>query len=187
MSGKQNKNQFLALLRGINVGGNNIIAKDDLRRCFEQLGFDNVRTYIQSGNILFFTEETRVKELTESIEAGLAERFDYDAKAVVIPQRKYASAVRSAPDDWGADADRKHNAIFTMGDITPKKLMAQLDAPDPQLETVTIGPGVIFWSASKEQIVKTTIMKLGKSRLYRDVTVRNHNTVFKLLELFRGK
>ena len=45
--------KFLALLRGINVGGKNIIAKDDLRQCFEDLGFESVRTYIQSGNILF--------------------------------------------------------------------------------------------------------------------------------------
>jgi hypothetical protein len=53
--------------------------------------------------------------------------------------------------------------------------------------TVTTGPGVIFWSASKKQLTKTTLMKLAKSPVYQQVTVRNHNTVFKLLDLFESE
>ena len=53
--------RFLALLRGINVGGKNVIAKDALRRCFEEIGLSSVRTYIQSGNILFRSDRTRVR------------------------------------------------------------------------------------------------------------------------------
>ena len=66
----KNDSRFLALLRGINVGGKNIIAKADLRQCFEELGLTNVRTYIQSGNVLFRCDEKSVDELTATLQAG---------------------------------------------------------------------------------------------------------------------
>lgn len=180
----KNAARFLALLRGINVGGKNVIAKDDLRLCFENLGFTNVRTYIQSGNILFRSEETSARKLTEAIEARLSDRFSYEAQAVILPHRKYKSAVAAAPDGWGTDDDYKHNALFTLSSTTPKKVLSQLAAPKSDIETVTPGPGVIFWSASRGHLTKTTIMKLSKERVYQQLTVRNHNTVFKLLDLF---
>lgn len=180
----KNNARFLALLRGINVGGKNIIANNDLRQCFEDLGFRNVRTYIQSGNVLFRSETTSVKELTAAVEAGLSDRFSYEAQAVVLPHRKYKSAVAAAPDGWGTDKEQKHNALFTLSSTTPKKVLAQLVAPKSDIETVTAGPGIIFWSAAKSELTKTTMMKLAKEPVYQQMTVRNHNTVFRLLELF---
>ena len=156
---EKNGSRFLALLRGINVGGKNVIAKDDLRRCFEDLGFKNVRTYIQSGNILFRSDETSVKALTAVVEAGLSDRFSYEAQVVILPHRKYRSAVEAAPDGWGMDDAQKHNALFTLNGTTPKKVMMQLAAPKAEIEAVTTGPGVIFWSASKTHLTKTTMMR----------------------------
>lgn len=179
-----NASRFLALLRGINVGGKNIIAKDDLRQCFEDLGFTNVRTYIQSGNVFFRSDEASVKELTTAVEAGLSDRFSYEAQAVIVPHRKYKSAVAAAPDAWGTDDKQKHNAMFTLSSTTPQKVMAQLSIPKTDIETVTTGPGVIFWSASKSHLTKTAMLKLAREAVYQQMTVRNHNTVFKLLELF---
>ena len=99
--------RYLALLRGINVGGKNIIAKDDLRECFEDLGLTSVRTYIQSGNILFRAESASVKDLAAAIESQLSERFAYEAQAVVLTHRKYKSAVAAAPPAWGIDEEQK--------------------------------------------------------------------------------
>ncbi len=175
--------RFLALLRGINVGGRNIIPKQALAECFVDLGFENVRTYIQSGNILFRSSNTGVRELTSKIEAGLSRRFSYNARAVVLSERTYASAVRAAPAGWGQDDRRKHNALFTLATITPRKVLAQLPPPKPDDETVTTGPGVLFWSASKTRLSKTTMMKLASAPAFQHVTVRNHNTVYRLLEL----
>ncbi len=179
--------QYLALLRGINVGGKNVISKDDLRECFEQLGFAKVTTYIQSGNVLFRSQTTGVKELTSAIEAALSARFCYAARAVVLTRSKYESAVRGAPTDWGADDTRRHNALFTLRGLTAKKVMSQLELPDTDIETVTSTSGAIFWSASKEHVTKTTMIKLSKSPLYQQLTVRNHNTVFKLLDMLASE
>ena len=93
--------RYLALLRGINVGGNNVIAKDDLRRCFEDLGFRNVRTYIQSGNIVFRAPEGETGKLTERVESGLSKRFSYAARAIVLSHAGYRAALAAAPAAWG--------------------------------------------------------------------------------------
>ena len=175
---------FLALLRGLNVGGQNVIAKADLNRCFEGLGFGSVRTYIQSGNVLFRAAETRVAELTRAIETRLSERLGQSVQAVVIPRPRYRAAVRAAPDTWGRDDDRKHNALFTLRGITPRRAVAQLAALKADIEALAVGPGVIFWSVSKEHQTRTTLMRLAATPVYQQVTVRNHRTVFRLLELF---
>ena len=181
---QNDQERFLALLRGINVGGKKLISKEELRQCFEDLGFSSVRTYIQSGNILFRAGQKSAKGLTRTIEAGLSKRFSYGAQAVVISASQYASAVGAAPADWGNNEAQKHNALFMLGGINPEDVLARLPAPKPDFETVTAGPGVIFWSASKKSLGRTTMMKLAGLPIYKQLTVRNHNTVFKLLELF---
>lgn len=176
--------RYVALLRGINVGGRNMISKDELRQLFEDMGFERVRTYIQSGNILFRGNESDSGRLAIKIEKGLSTRFSYPARAVAMSSRQYSSAVASAPDDWGKSDRRKHNALFTLGGVTAQEVLDQLPAPKKRIETVTTGPGVLFWSASKKHLTKTTMLKLSSAPVYQQVTIRNHNTVFKLLSLF---
>mgnify|MGYP001826276742 CR=1 FL=1 len=175
---KKSGSRFLALLRGINVGGRNVIGKDELRGCFESLGLVNVRTYIQSGNVLFRSSERSVAKLTAAIEDGLSTAFSYHAQALVLPHRRYRSALAAAPDDWGVDADQKHNAIFTLGRTTTAQVLAGLPPLKQDFETVTTAPGVIFWTVSRQHQTKTTMMKLAAADVYQQVTVRNHNTVF---------
>lgn len=176
--------KFLALLRGINVGGKNVIAKDSLKQCFEAFGFVNVRTYIQSGNVLFQSDEANTKVLATAIEMTLSDLLSCDAKAVVFSKRKYAAAVQAAPKEWGRNDSQQHNAAFTLGGISPKRALAQLPSPKEEIESMVAGPGVIYWSVSKAQLTKTTFMKLPSSPVYQRLTIRNHNTVNKLLELF---
>ncbi len=178
------QSRFLAFLRGINVGGNNIIPKKELQQSFEDLGFTNVRTYIQSGNILFRSNATDVNELTGMIENGLSRRFSYDARAVVLSHDRYTSALQAAPEDWGKNDLFKHNALFTLEGISAEEVLAKLPPIKKEIECVTAGPGVVFWSVSKKQLTRAGMMKLPAAAVYRQVTVRNHNTVFRLLELF---
>lgn len=170
----------LALLRGINVGGKNIIAKEDLKQCFEDLGFADVSTYIQSGNILFRSTAAPIRQMTAAIEAGLSKRFSYDAQAVVWSRTKYRKAMRSIPEGWGTDESRKHNALFTIGRLTSSGFVSQLVDPKADFETVTAVPGVVFWSVSKENQGRSAYARLVKNSVYSQVTIRNHNTFLKL-------
>ena len=160
-----------------------MIRKDDLRSCFADLGFSDVRTYIQSGNVLFRSNEEDLKELREAIERGLSERFAYPAQAVVLTQREYAAVVRAAPPGWGSDAQQKHYALFTLPGVTPERVMAQLPSPRAKVETVSAGPGVVFWSISNARQAQTTYAKLPAAAVSRQLTIRNHKTVWKLRDL----
>ena len=131
-----------------------------------------------------FDPRNECQEADGAIEVELSDRFSYDARAVILPHRKYKSAVAAAPDGWGTDNEYKHNALFTLSKTTPKKVLSQLAAPKSHIQTVTTGPGVIFWSASRSHLTKTAILKLARRAVYQQLMVRNHNTVFKLLELF---
>ncbi|MDD9986982.1 MAG: DUF1697 domain-containing protein [Spirochaetaceae bacterium] len=175
--------RYLALLRGINVGGKNLIGKDDLRRCFEDLGFNRVRTYIQSGNVLFRTAATAVAELNADVEQALSDRFSYAARSVVLSHAGYAAALGAAPPAWGNDAACRHNALFTLAGVTADEVLANLPPAKPDIETVAAGPGIVFWSATKDRITRSAFMKLPTLPVYRRVTVRNHNTVRRLVAL----
>ena len=98
-------NKYLALLRGINVGGNNIIKMVDLKICFESIGFANVQTYIQSGNVLFESEANDIEKLTSNIEKVLSERFNYRSKVVIVSQKQLEKIVSNAPQGFGSDTD----------------------------------------------------------------------------------
>ena len=178
--------RYLALLRGINVGGKNLIGKDDLRRCFEDLGFERVRTYIQSGNVLFRTAATDVAELNDRVEQGLSERFAYAARSVVLSHAGYAAAIAAAPREWGQDDACRHNALFTLAGVTPDEVLAALPPGKPDIDAIAAGPGVVFWSAPKDRITRSAFMKLATLPVYRQVTIRNHNTVRTLAVLLDG-
>ena len=174
--------RYLALLRGINVGGKNVIGKDDLRRCFEDLGFERVRTYIQSGNVLIRTA-AEVDELNARVEQGLSDRFAYAARAVVLSHADYTAALAAAPPAWGEAADCRHNALFTLAGVTAAEVLAGLPPAKPDIDTIAAGPGVVFWSAPKDRITRSAFMKLPTLPVYRQVTIRNHNTVHRLAAL----
>lgn len=177
--------RYLALLRGINVGGHNIISKDDLKRCFENLGMSNVRTYIQSGNILFRSSSRSMKSLTSEIEWGLSQSFHYDARAVVLSHRRYNAMMDAAPKQWGADDDYRHNVLFTMGRTTSTQVLAKLPDAKPEIEIVAAAPGAVFWSISKSHLTRSSFAKLPQHKaIYQDITIRNHNTARKLQSLF---
>ena len=163
--------KYLALLRGINVGGKNIILKEELRQLFEDLGFESVRTYIQSGNVLFRSSEKTSKKIVNSIEDKLSKRFSYDARAVVLSYDQYKNAVGSASGNWGKNEQQKHSALFLLGDNTPKNICKDLPLTKPEIETIELGEKVIFWSVSKAKLTKTSYTKLAALPVYKEVTI----------------
>ena len=124
-----------------------------------------------------------VDKLTTEIESALSSQFGYDAKAVVFTHKSYADELNSLPATWGQDETRKHNALFLLEQLKPADVMSQLPAPVEKYEQVILAKSTIFWSASKDDLGKTTIMKLAGLPIYKKMTVRNHRTTFKLLEL----
>ncbi len=176
--------KFVALLRGINVGGKNIILKGQLRQAFEDMGFTGVRTYIQSGNILFRSVDGDIDAHTRRIESVLSERFSYNARAVVLSEVYFKSIVREAPDGWGVDDGFRYRILFVLGNATPEEIMGHFEIPDNEVETITLGRQVIYSSVSKTHLARSILRKLAATPYYQQVTVRNHNPVKRINKLF---
>jgi uncharacterized protein (DUF1697 family) len=174
---------YVALLRGINVGGKNLIRMPALKACFEDNGFDDVATYIQSGNVLFASSETRNAALTGRIEAMLAESFDYLPTVVVRSRKQMRAIVDGAPKGFGSRPDEyRYDAIFLKEPLTAKKAIGEVPT-NPTVDTAHAGTGVLYFS---RLIAKATASRLGKivaSPIYASVTIRNWNTTTKLLSL----
>lgn len=173
---------FVALLRGVNVGGNNIISMKSLKTSFEQLGFKDVSTYINSGNILFKAKERDARKLETEIEAMLSKEYKLGCKVVVRSFLEMASLIENLPKDWNGDSEWKYNVIFLRHSIDSEKVLESLRAK-PEIEKVVYYPGTLLWSARISDMSQTTMQKLSSQKLFQDMTVRNTNTTRKLYEL----
>jgi uncharacterized protein (DUF1697 family) len=175
---------FLALLRGVNVGGNNIISMKSLKTSFEQMGFKDVSTYINSGNILFKAKERDARTLETKIEAMLAREHNLGCKVVVRSFLEMASLIENLPKNWNGDSDWKYNVIFLRHSIDSERVLESL-GPKPEIEKVVYYPGTLLWSARISDFSRTTMQKLSSQKLFQDMTVRNTNTTRKLYELMK--
>lgn len=180
-------NQYLALLRGINVGGKNIIKMADLKASFEAMGFSNVLTYIQSGNILFLSEEKVKSSLTPKIEKGLSKRFDFQAKVVIVSHKELAAVVRNAPEDFGNDGEKfRYDVIFLKEPLTSKEAMKSVSIREG-VDTAHAGRQVLYFSRLISRASQSYLTKIIGMPVYQNMTIRNWNTTTRLLSLMEGQ
>src|SRR5688572_11753375 len=173
---------FVALLRGVNVGGNNIISMKSLKTSFEKLGFSDVSTYINSGNILFKAKESDARKLETKIEAMLSRDYNLGCKVVVRNFAEMASLIENLPKSWDGDKRWKYNVIFLRHSIDSGEVIKRL-GPKPEIEKAVYYPGTLLWSARISDMNQTTMFKLSGQKLFQEMTVRNTNTTRKLYEL----
>jgi len=175
---------FVALLRGVNVGGNNIISMSSLKTSFERMGFADVSSYINSGNILFKANERDARKLETQIEAMLAKEHGLGCKVVVRSFSEMANLVENLPKNWNGDPQWKYNVMFLRHSIDSEKVLEGLGLK-PDFEKVVYHPGTLLWSARISDLNRTSMQKLSSHKLFQDMTVRNTNTTRKLYELMK--
>lgn len=173
--------RYVALLRGINVGGKNKVPMPLLKAALEAAGLANVRTYINSGNVLFAAEGDEVA-LQRLCRQAIWDAFGLDIAVAVISAEDYAQAMAHAPDWWGEDGEAKHNAIFVIAPADARALAEEVGQRAEYEKVYAHGP-VIFWSAPLKTFSRTRWAKVVTSASYGMVTIRNANTARKLLEL----
>ena len=179
---KMSATVFVALLRGVNVGGNNIISMSSLKTSFEKMDFADVSTYINSGNILFKSKERDARKLETKIEAMLSKEYKLGCKVVVRSFSEMASLIENLPKNWNGDNEWKYNVIFLRHSIDSENVLESVGAK-PEIEKVVYYPGTLFWSARISDMGRTSLQKLSSQKLFQDMTVRNTNTTRKLYEL----
>lgn len=177
-------NVFVALLRGVNVGGNNMISMRELKASFEEMGFAQVTTYINSGNIIFTAKENDARKLETKIERMLAKEYELNSKVVIRSHSEMEELVKSLPKTWKGDTDWRYNVIFLRHTIDSEDLLTDLPART-DIEEIVYRPGALLWSVLASNINRTTWAKFATRKKYQDTTVRNLNTTKKLYELMK--
>ena len=174
--------KYIALLRGVNVGGNNIISMSQLKEAFAEHGFTDVSSYINSGNILFSSEKTDEAALKAECELLINHKFNLEIIVSIISSADINAAIKHAPEWWGDDKDVKHNAIFVIPPATPEALIEQVGVASEYEKLYHYGQ-VIFWSAPIKTYSKTRWSKIVGTPAYKSVTIRNANSARKLAAL----
>lgn len=174
--------RYVALLRGINVGGRNRVPMTDLRAAFENAGFESVSTYIQSGNVLFSTA-TPAATLEHDVEAFLQPSLGIPLVVVVRSHRQLRAVVDRAPDGFGASPGTFHSdVIFLKPPLTSAQALAALERRDG-VDEAWAGPGVVYFARRSAQLTASRLGRVSSKREYQAMTIRSWSTTTKLLAL----
>jgi uncharacterized protein (DUF1697 family) len=172
--------KYIALLRGINVGGNHIVKMDALKRLFESIGCFNVSTYINSGNVLFETK-LKKKEISKRLEIIFKENFDFDIPLLVKTSREMKLISDSIPSEWKNDNVEKTDIAYLFAEIDNAEIIDKLPIKREFLD-IRYVKGAIFWNVKRKNYNKSNLNKIITSKYYKFMTVRNVNTVRGLVE-----
>ncbi len=174
--------RYVALLRGINVGGRNVIAMADLRETFEDAGCTAVSTYIQSGNVLFSSAAPRAA-LERDLEALLERRFGVPLVVVLRSHQQLRSVVAKAPPGFGEKPETYHSdVVFLKAPLTSRQAMRVVEAREG-VDRAWPGTGVLYFERLSSRRAQSRMSRLASTPEYRLMTIRNWTTTTKLLEL----
>lgn len=175
--------QYLALLRGINVGGKNIIKMSDLADCFNNLGFVDISTYIQSGNIIFKTRENDMIKLISQIEKTFTKRFNYDPKIVLLSHTQLDTVIKTAPHEFGTLPDKfKYDVIFLRDVLSPVDILKRIKIKE-NVDSAYAGKFTLYFSRLISKLTQSKLKNVMTLPEYQNMTIRNWNTTKEILNI----
>jgi len=177
---------YVALLRGVNVGGRNKLSMTDLRAAFEDHGFGAVATYIQSGNVLF-ESDVPPAALEAEVEGLLERRFGVPLVVVVRSHRQMRDVVAKAPPGFGAAPETYHSdTVFLKAPLTAARAMLVVERREG-VDQAWPGPGVLYFARLSERRTQSRMGKVVAKPEYQLMTIRSWTTTTKLVALLDGR
>jgi uncharacterized protein (DUF1697 family) len=177
--------KYVALLRGINVGGKNIIKMVDLKLAFDNNGLVNVSTFIQSGNVIFESDNKNIIDIETKIEKFLSQRFGYLATVVVLNINKLIEVVDKMPIEWQDTNNWRGYVAFVKRPLTPAEVAREIKI-NPAVDQLKIGENVIYMSTLKSGLTKSGFGKMIGTNIFKQITIRNFNSTKKILGLMKN-
>ena len=177
--------RYVALLRGINVGGSNLIKMADLREAAERMGLADVATYIASGNLLFSAPRQRREELAARLESELSRSFGLEQKVVLLTASELTAVVEGAPRGFGAPTERC-DVIFLRRPLTVRRALGLFETKEG-VDRVWAGPGVVYFSRLASRASSSRLSKIVAVPEYKEMTIRSWSTTKKLQLLMDSK
>ena len=176
--------QYVAFLRGINVGGKHLVKMDALRAMFESLGFKEVKTFIQSGNVLFDTTAKDSAGLTKKIEKALLKELGYPVSVMIRTGTELTAMVQLQPFA-GIEADGVGYVTFLAEERSGEPSLP-LRARTNDCALIHITPREIFTVGYRTPDGRSgNVMALIEKEAGKSVTTRNWNTIEKIAGLLR--
>ena len=177
--------RYIALLRGINVSGKNKVPMAELKKCFESLGVMEVKTYLNSGNVIFSSADKNVTGLIDQVERMMQRELGLDIPVFIIPQEELADILRHAPDWWGTENKGNYdNLIFILPPATFPDIYYEIGAPKEGLEQIQEYQSAVFWSFSRKDYQKTNWWsKTARADIGSKLTIRTANTVRRIVDI----
>jgi uncharacterized protein (DUF1697 family) len=179
--------QYVALMRGINVGGNNLIRMTVLKTFMEKMGYKDVATYIQSGNVLFSSAEKNIDRLTKRMEKALSKEFNYESRVVVVSRDTLQEAVERAPSGFGKNpVEYRYDVIFLKKPLTADEALKSVKVKEG-VDAAYKGKEVLYFSRLIRKAAQSHLSRIVGLPIYQNMTIRNWNTATKLLALMDGR
>ncbi|ODT11794.1 MAG: hypothetical protein ABS35_41260 [Kaistia sp. SCN 65-12] len=178
---------YLALLRGINVGGKNKVPMAGLKTLLEEIGLEDVSTYIASGNAMF-RSKLAGSAIARKIEEALSATFKLDdelVKVLVLSHAQLKAIVDQRPKGFGDAPDTYHSDSIFLMDIDRDEAFAVFK-PRDGVDRVWPGEGMIYSQRLSAERTKSRLSKMMESPLYKSMTIRSWQTTLKLLELLEA-
>lgn len=177
--------RYAALLRGVNVGGNHRVPKQEFRQVLESAGFYDVVIYINSGNALFSSDHV---PSASDIQAALESHFGFAIPTLVLSAEKVQNIAAAIPPDWTNDSPRSDKS-GQKSDVL--YLFEEVDSPDilqkigykPEIETMVYVEGAVLANVTRLNQSKYSLLSVIGTPLYKQMTIRNISTAKKLAEL----
>lgn len=176
--------KYVALLRGINVGGKAKVEMARLKTVFENLGFDDVVTYINSGNVIF-VDKNKIPDKVQLIEKAIKKEFGFAVPVIIRTQEAIKALLHNIPNSWTNDQQQRTDVLFLWDEVDDPDVMKSI-AYKADIETFIYLAGAVVWNVARENVRRGSGPKLIGTELYKHMTVRNINTVRKLDELMSG-
>jgi uncharacterized protein (DUF1697 family) len=177
--------RYVVLLRGINVGGKNKLSMSALKACLEELGYANVSTYINSGNVVLDSRKSAAA-IEAEIEKELPKRFKLDSELIrvlALSKATFKAMATGGPKGFGEEPGKYHSdAIFLMRGLKLKDAVGAFD-PREGVDAFWPGKGVIYHQRLSAQRTKSKLNKMLATPHYKSMTIRNWTTTSKLLEM----
>ena len=177
--------RYGALLRGINISGKNKVVMAELKKEIESLMFENVKTYLNSGNVIFSSQEENIEKIIKQIEAMLKKKYDFEIPIFVLEQERLKDILEHAPSWWGSDDKAIYdNLIFMIPPVTFEKVFEEIGEAKVGLEKIQNYKDVIFWSFSRKDYQKTNWWsKTANTNVSKKLTIRTANTIRKIVKI----
>jgi uncharacterized protein (DUF1697 family) len=176
---------YVAFLRGVNVGGKSIVSMAVIKEALVAFGLSDVRTHLNSGNVIFSTRASDVPRLTARIEKALEQHTAMAIKVLVIDHLALRKLVDAIPLDWVDDKTMRTYVLLLWKELDDRKILDSLPIK-LGIDELRYTPGAVVWRVDRENVGRSQMNRIVGTPLYKKITIRSANTVRKLSELTAG-